>query len=92
MTITLGPDQEKLIADALETGAYRDTNEVIERALEMLHSEDEWLSAQKKEIADKLERAFAQSERGEVYSPEESRADMTKRKAQWLSERTHRLP
>jgi Arc/MetJ-type ribon-helix-helix transcriptional regulator len=85
MTITLGPDQEKLIADALETGAYRDSNEVIERALEMLRSEDEWLSQHGTEIADKIERAFAQSEQGEVYSPEESRADMAKRKAEWLS-------
>ena len=61
--------------------------DVIERALEVLRSEDEWLSEQKDEISAKLERAFAQSEGGQVYSAEESRADMAKRKAQWLSER-----
>ena len=87
MTITLGPDQERLIAEAMRTGAYSDTNDVIERALEVLRSEDEWLSEQKDEISAKLERAFAQSEGGQVYSAEESRADMAKRKAQWLSER-----
>jgi len=87
MIITLRPDQEKLIAEAIEKGIYRDTNEVNGRALEMLRFEEEWLSEQKEEIVDKLERAFAQSERGEVYSPEESRADMAKRKAHWLSQR-----
>ena len=89
MTITLWPDQEKLIADALETGAYRDANDVIERALELLCADDEGLSQQGTDIADKIERAFAQSEQGEAYSPEESRADMARRKAEWLSGRQH---
>jgi Arc/MetJ-type ribon-helix-helix transcriptional regulator len=89
MTIKLRPDQEKLIADALETGAYRDANDVIERALELLRADDDWLSQHGTDIADKIERAFAQSEQGEVYSPEESRADMAKRKAEWISGRQH---
>ena len=42
MTITLRPEQEKLITQAMQTGAYRDPSEVIERALEMLRSEDGW--------------------------------------------------
>ena len=42
MTITLRPEQEKLIAQAMKTGAYQDAGEVIERALEMLRAKDEW--------------------------------------------------
>jgi hypothetical protein len=41
------------------------------------------------EVAEKIERAFDQFERGEFFSAEESRADMEKRKAEWLK---HRLP
>jgi hypothetical protein len=92
MTITLRPDQEKLIAQAMETGAYRDMNEVVERALEMLCIEDELLSDDKEEIADRIERAFAQFDRGEYYSAEESRAEMSRRKAEWLCQRQPQQP
>ena len=91
MTITLGPDQEKLIAQAMQTGGYRDMNEVIERALQLLHIEDDWLSNEKEDVADKIERAFAQFERGEYYSADESRAEMARRKTEWLSQR-HQQP
>ena len=89
MTITLRPEQEKLITQAMQTGAYQDPHEVIERALEMLRSEDEWLHDNKEEIAGKIERAFGQFERGEFLSAEASRADMEKRKAAWLREPQH---
>ncbi len=43
MTITLRPEHELLIAQALRTGAYQNPDEVIARALEMLHFEAERL-------------------------------------------------
>jgi antitoxin ParD1/3/4 len=89
MPITLRPEHEELIARAMRTGAYRDPDDVIGRALEMLHSEEQWVDEHKKEIAEKIERAFAQFERGEFFSPAESRADMARRKAAWLLERQH---
>ena len=63
MTITLRPEHEKLIAQAMQTGAYQSPDEVIERA-------------------------FEQFDRGEFFSPEESQADMEKRKAAWSRERS----
>ena len=86
MTITLRPEHEKLIAQAIWTGAYQTPEEVIGRALEILHSEDEWLQNNSTEIGEKIERAFGQFERGEFFSAEESQADMEKRKAAWLRE------
>ena len=86
MAITLRPEHERLIAEAVQTGAYANSDEVIERALELLHSEDEWLHGNREEIEDKIEGAFAQFERGEFFSPEESRADMERRKTAWLAE------
>jgi antitoxin ParD1/3/4 len=86
MTITIRPEHEKLIAEAIRTGAYQNPDDVIGRALEMLHSEEEWFHEHNGEIADKIERAFAQFERGEFFSAEESRADMARRKAAWLGE------
>ena len=86
MTITLRPEHERLVAKAMQTGAYASSDEVIERALELLHAEDEWLHGQGDEIHEEIERAFAQFERGEFFSPEESRADMERRKIAWLAE------
>jgi antitoxin ParD1/3/4 len=80
MTITLSPEHEQLIAEAMRTGAYQNPDDVIGRALEMLHSEDEWLLDQKASIGAKIDRAFEQFERGEFLSAEESHAHMAKRK------------
>jgi len=86
MTINLRPEHEKLVTQAIETGAYRNPDEVVGRALEILHAEDERLHSHKDEIAEKIERAFGQFERGEFLSAEESRAEMERRKAAWLTE------
>jgi len=85
MTITLRPEHEQLITQALQSGAYQDPEDVIARALEMLHSENAWLHENKDIVHEKIERAFEQFERGEFFSAEESRADMEKRKTAWLA-------
>ncbi len=87
MTIILRPEQERLITQAMGTGAYRDPHEVIERALEMLRSEDAWLQEHKEDLCTKIDRAFEQFERGEFLSSGESRAEMERRKAAWLHDR-----
>jgi Arc/MetJ-type ribon-helix-helix transcriptional regulator len=87
MTITLSPEQEQLIAQAMESGAYQRPDEVVARALDLLQSEDEWLRGMAGEIDRKIDRATAQFESGQYYTAEESRADMERRKAAWLAER-----
>ena len=86
MTITLRPDQERMIAEAMRSGAYRSPDEVIDRALAVLRLEDENLQDDGELINQKIERAFAQFERGEFCTAEQSRANMEKRKAAWLAE------
>jgi antitoxin ParD1/3/4 len=87
MTITLRPEQEKVIEQAIQSGAYQDPAEVIERALEMLRSEDEWLKEDKGSINEKIERAIAQLDRGEGVAGDELRRRLEERKAAWLAER-----
>ena len=86
MTVTLRPEHEKVIAQAIESGAYQNPDDVIGRALEVLRDEEEWLHEQKTEVGEKIERAFGQFERGEFFSDEDSRADMEKRKTAWLND------
>jgi hypothetical protein len=87
MTITIRPDHEELIVRAMQNGAYQAPDDVIARALEVLRSEDEWLNENRAAVNDKIERAFGQFDRGEFFSADQSRADMEKRKADWLRER-----
>lgn len=79
--ITLTQKQEQLVSEAVETGAYQSSAEVIDRALEVLRSQDDWLRENKDLINAKIERAIGQIERGEGISPEQlrSRLDNCKR-------------
>ena len=85
VSITLSAEHEAAITRAIESGAYQSADEVIERALEVLRLEDESLRDSRDEIDQKLDRAFAQFERGEFYTAEESKTDMEKRKSAWLA-------
>ena len=87
MPISLRPEHEKLIKEAIKSGAYEDANDVVGQALDMLFSQDQWLRNHKQDISEKIDRAFAQFERGEFLSADRARAEMEKRKKAWLNER-----
>ena len=89
MTITLRPEHEKVVTEAMKTGAYRNADEVISRALEILQTNEQWLRDHKQEISEKIESAFAQSARGEHFTTEEAHLDMESRKAKWKRDHKH---
>jgi Arc/MetJ-type ribon-helix-helix transcriptional regulator len=72
------------------SGVYHSPEEVIERALEVLRAEDEWLAQNEEAINQKIERGIAQLDRGEGISGEELRARLEERKAAWLAEQQPR--
>jgi putative addiction module CopG family antidote len=86
MTVTIRPDDEQLIVEAIRTGAYKNADEVIARALEVLRSDEQWLDESRSAIGEKIDRAFGQFDRGQFFSAEESKADMEVRKAAWVRE------
>ena len=67
MTIQLKPEQEDRIAEALRTGAYHSPDEVIDRALEVLHEQDEWLTANRQAIDAKIRTGIEELDRGEGF-------------------------
>jgi Arc/MetJ-type ribon-helix-helix transcriptional regulator len=87
MAIAIRPEHEQMIVDAIQSGAYASPDDVIERALQALRSEDEWLDENMAAIGGKIERPFGKFERGEYFSPEQSRSEMERRKAEWMRER-----
>ena len=82
MTITLRPEQEHLITAALRSGAYQSPDEVIEQALEMFHSQHEWLKANRQAIDVKIQRGMEELDRGEGIPEDELGAYLERLKAQ----------
>ncbi|HZL50399.1 MAG TPA: hypothetical protein VFC37_05555 [Terracidiphilus sp.] len=74
MSLVLDPATEDRIQRQLERGPYTAPAELINRALDLLETQDDWLLRNKEAINAGLDRTFAQAARGEGYSPEESRA------------------
>jgi putative addiction module CopG family antidote len=86
MTIHLKPELEEMIKQDVQRGPYQSVDEFVQRAVEMLHEEEALLAGDRQLINEKIERAFAQFERGEGLSPEESRARLQEAKKAWLKQ------
>ena len=82
MTIHLNPEQENRIAEALRSGAYSSSDDVIDRALEVLHEQDEWLTANREAIDAKIRTGIEELERGEGIPEDELDAYLQRLKAQ----------
>ena len=82
MTITLRPEHEHLITEALRSGAYGTPDEVIERALELFHSQEEWLKANRQAIDAKIRRGMEELDRGEGIPEDELDAYLERLKTQ----------
>jgi antitoxin ParD1/3/4 len=82
MTIELKPEQQQLIEEALQSGAYSNSQDVISQALEILHERDEWLIANRDGIEQKIQTGLAELERGEGIPEDELDAYLTRLKAQ----------
>jgi antitoxin ParD1/3/4 len=82
MAITLQPEHERLIAEALRSGAYQNPEEVIQQALELLHDRDAWLA----ENRAKIDKGYAAAQRGELIDPDQVRARMAEKKRAWRAE------
>jgi antitoxin ParD1/3/4 len=82
MTIILQPEHDRLIAEALRSGAYQSSEEVIKRALELLHERDAWLA----ESRAKIEEGYAAAQRGELIDGDQARAQMEEKKRAWVAE------
>jgi Arc/MetJ-type ribon-helix-helix transcriptional regulator len=74
MGLALDPATEQRIQREMERGPYREPGEVINRALDLLESQENWLLRNRDAIHERLAESMAQVERGGVLSPEEVRS------------------
>ena len=82
MGIQLNSEQEHRVAEALRSGAYSSSQDVIDRALEVLHEQDEWLTANREANDAKIRTGIAELERGEGIPEDELDAYLARLKAQ----------
>jgi putative addiction module CopG family antidote len=71
MTIHLKPELEAMIQSDLERGLYRSADDLVERAIQMLHAQEQWFADDRDEIDAMIEHGFAQAERGELIDGDE---------------------
>ncbi|HEX9199710.1 MAG TPA: type II toxin-antitoxin system ParD family antitoxin [Acidobacteriaceae bacterium] len=74
MSVALDSATEQRIQREIARGPYREPDELINRALDLLESQERWLLSNKDAIHERLTESMAETERGEVYAPEEVRA------------------
>ena len=89
MPIDVSPETEAVIQRDVQRGAYRSVSEFVERAVAMLHEQEEWLSSNRAEIAEKIEQGYASAQRGDLVDGEQLRDRMNVRKQEWLAQRRH---
>lgn len=82
MTIQLKREQEHRIAEAIRSGAYRNPDDVIDRALEVLHEQDAWLMANRQAIDAKIRRGIEELDRGEGIPEDQLDAHLERLKAE----------
>lgn len=72
MILELNSEQEKILEQATRSGMSRE--EVLDQAFTIIreqHEMDEWMLANREEIAAHIEEGCAQAERGELIDAEE---------------------
>lgn len=87
MTIHLKPELEQLIQRDVQRGPYRTVDEFVECAVQMLHEQEEWLSANRAEISAKIDEGYAAARRGELTDGDQVREQIAEKKRAWLSDR-----
>lgn len=84
MSVSIAPRHQKLIDDAIISGACSAPQQYVDRALDILALEEEFLHQQKDAINAKIARGLAQLDQGLGIPGDVARARLQARKAAFL--------
>jgi Arc/MetJ-type ribon-helix-helix transcriptional regulator len=87
MTIDLKPEQQRVIDLAVQSGAYPNAGEVLDQAFEIIREQldlEDWMLAQRKEVAAQIATGFAQAEQGELMDEDATLEMLRKRRVEQL--------
>lgn len=83
MHLDIPPDLEKLINKRLSTGAYRNAEDVLRRALEAQDAEESWTDEECHALFAHIEEGYQQAERGELIDAGQARHEIQAMKTKW---------
>jgi Arc/MetJ-type ribon-helix-helix transcriptional regulator len=87
MTIELKPEHQRMIDQAIESGAYHDPGEVLDQAFEIIREQlqrEDWLADQRELVAARIAKGFAQAERGDLMDGDTALDMLRQRRAERL--------
>ncbi|HMC60469.1 MAG TPA: hypothetical protein VKJ01_14865 [Candidatus Solibacter sp.] len=87
MPIDLKPEQQRVIDLAIRSGAYRNPDEVLDQAFEIIREQlqlEDWMIEQREAVAAHIETGFAQAERGELIDGNAAVEMLRQRRAERL--------
>jgi Arc/MetJ-type ribon-helix-helix transcriptional regulator len=87
MTIELKPEHQRMIDQAIQSGAYHDPGEVLDQAFEIIREQldrEDWLADQREGVAARIAEGFAQAERGELMDGDTAVEMLRQRRAERL--------
>jgi antitoxin ParD1/3/4 len=90
MTIELKPETAAIIRSQLQKGAFANPEEIVERALEFLALEEDWLADSSTQINAKVQEGWDAAQRGDLIDADQVRTNLAKRKEAWLAEHRQR--
>ncbi len=88
MQLNVPPDLENLINKRLSSGAYRDAEDVLRRALEAQDAEESWTEEERRALSAHIEQGYLQAERGELIDGEQARREIQAMKDDWRQQRS----
>ncbi len=88
MQLNVPPDLENLINKRLSSGAYRDAEDVLRRALEAQDAEESWTEKERRALEAHIEQGYLQAERGELIDGDLTRREIHAMKDGWRQQRS----
>ena len=71
MEITLSPQEEKFVAEQIESGAFRTAEDLVKHALETFMVQETFINANAAKLRAEIQIGIEQIERGETVDAEE---------------------
>jgi len=84
MTIELKPEHQRMIDLAIQSGAYQNSDEMLDQAFEIIREQlrlEDWMKEQRETLASQIAVGFAQAEHGELMDGEEAVQMLRQRRA-----------
>jgi predicted transcriptional regulator len=86
----LTPEQQRVIDLAVRSGAYRNPEEVLDQAFEIIREQldlEDWMCERREALAAHIEKGFAQAERGELVDGDAAVETLRQRRVERLKPR-----